>query len=482
LSREVRIDSGSFRDPSGYVFYYRGDVYRSVNAEVFHLIQSLQDSGVLRELASRRLIVETEVVAENSPLWAELRSNLDDASHFLRHEKIAFISYPYEWTYNMLVDAAQLQLDLQLELLKHGCSLKDASVFNVQFAGCQPIFIDVPSIEVPPRMDLWVAYGQFCRLFLFPLLLKKYANLSTKAYYLAHIDGMSVEEVYRCFGLQRALRPALLLDVFFQQLLQSKADSDQNLSKRLQPSDKKRNDNLPQVLNLRRLKKKLAKLAGARPTSGGWVDYYKSLPSYSREDEQAKIRFITRFLHRERPVSVLDLGCNTGQYSLLAAEAGATTVALDSDHDCVDSLYVRAKSAKLPVLPLWMDISNMSPALGFQNKERKSFLERADFDCVFALALLHHLLVNSRITLEGARDFLLGLTKRWLVIEFIDVDDPMFQKLLLLRENIYHHIKSGLFEKVFLRDFELVDREQVGNSGRTLYLLKRKTACSHQAD
>jgi SAM-dependent methyltransferase len=466
----VRLDGGSFRDPAGFVFFYDDHTYRTLDSVSFSLVQELETKGILSDLVGHGYLIDTRVIAPADSLCKTLQSHLPGEQHFLHHATVPHISYPYEWSFSMLADAAQLQLVLQQHLIERGYSLKDASAFNVQFLNCRPVFIDVLSIEKPRRKDVWIAYGQFCRMHLFPLLLKHYLNLSIRGYFLDNINGLPVEDVYRMFGRWSALKPSLFMDVFLQYYFQRAATD--NMSPLKQKLAQGESSADAQLINLKRLARKIGKLASACKTASRWSDYINT-HTYSPEAEEAKVRYIKEFLRRHAPGTVLDIGCNTGRYSLLACQSGAQVVAIDSDHDSVDLLYQHARNEQAAVLPLWVDIANPTPAVGFRNRERKSFMERVKGEAVFALALIHHLLITSRIPLNAICELFYDLTSRYLVVEFIEREDAMFQSLLALREDIYGKISRDAFLATFTKQFDLIDQCAL-SSTRALFTLKKK--------
>jgi SAM-dependent methyltransferase len=447
------------------------EVYRALDSNTFALIQQCDQDGVLGELINLGYLIPTTVITPTDPIYLSLKENLPQENHFLKHEKIATISYPYEWPFSMLADSARLQLALQLKLVEKNYSLKDASAFNVQFIHCRPVFIDIPSIEKLRFKELWIAYGQFCQMYLFPLLLKRFNNISAKGYFLNNVNGLTVEEVYHIFGPLTSLRPTLLMDVFLQYYFQKSAS---NRSGELRQKLKKEGaTTTPQIINLKRMLRKIDKVSSAHKSIGHWIDYINK-NTYSVGAEEEKVNYIKEFLKEHSPQTVLDLGCNTGRYSLLASESGADVIAVDSDHDSIDILYRHAKKAQVKILPLWVDIANPSPALGFLNRERKSFMERVHTEAVFALALIHHLLITSRIPLDAIRDMFYGLTSSYLVVEFIGPRDEMFQRLLALREDIYSTINKDFFLETFSRRFDLINQRKISNTQRTLFTFKKR--------
>lgn len=470
-SAKVQCEFGSFRDPSGFVFYLQDEVYRAVDSESFELIQQFEKDGLLYNLGNLGYLIPTNIITQTDPTHKILKDNLPDGKHFLHHTKVSTISYPYEWSFSMLADSAKLQLELQLKLIEKGYSLKDASAFNVQFIHCRPLFIDILSIEKLRLKEVWIAYGQFCQMYLFPLLLKRYKNISSKGYYLNNINGLSIEEVYQILGFLASLKPALFLDVFLQNYFQK---SSSNKTAALKQKLAKEGSSITsQVINIKRMLRKIDKIASVHKPIGHWIDYINK-NTYSKEAEEEKVNYIKDFLKRYSPTTVLDLGCNTGRYSLLASESGADVIAVDSDHDSIDLLYRHAKKAQANILPLWVDIANPTPALGFRNQERKSFMERIKADAVFALALIHHLLITSRIPMDAVRDLFYELTGSYLVVEFIGRNDEMFQTLLALREDIYSDIDPDSFLAIFNQKFELINQHRISNTERILFTFKKK--------
>ncbi len=473
ITMKKASETGSFRDPSGCVLYFNGAVYRGVDTGTYALMARLESEGLLGKLADERLIVRTDCVAQECEMGRVLHAEFPHYPRFLAHETVPHVSYPYEWSACMLADAAILHLDLQLRLIKHGYSLKDASAFNVAFIGSRPIFMDLPSIEIPRRLDVWVAYGQFCRMFVFPLLLHRQRGVDFKQSFQCDLNGPSVVLTRRILGWRGALRPAAFVDVFMQYMLHIGAE---RRSGRVAPSTFNTGTAgrpRAQELNLMRLRSKLCTMAERSSATSSWSTYEQT-KSYDPDGNEAKAKFVKEAWTEHRPLRVLDLGCNTGRYSEIATECDALVTAVDSDHDCIDMLYKRGRKTNSTILPLCVDITNPSPALGFRHCERKSFEERADYDGVMGLALIHHLLVAARIPLSAIRDMFAALTKKWLIVEYVDPKDTMFQHLLATRENLYTDLSAEKFEAVFNQQFAILKRQELLNGQRVLYLMRKK--------
>lgn len=469
LTRPVR-DPGSFRDPTGFVCHYDDGIYRAVDRPFLSLMQDLEGSGLLRRLQRGGALVPTRIVGRHEPVYAELRRHVPQVEAFLQHEKIPFISYPSEWSRAMLGDAATRCLDLQRLLMEQGYSLKDASAYNVQFRSACPQFIDVPSIETVPRRDVWSALHQFYRMFLYPLLLEAYGRGSIREYFLAHLDGMELDDVYARLGGWRCVRPATLLDIWLPYHLQRVATRRTGaMQSRLQ---REHADARALEFNLKRLRRKVQALSRRAPRATHWV-HYADDNSYEEQAAAVKMTFVERFLSEACPRRVLDVGCNTGRFSELAAQRGAAVVAVDPDAGCIDALYRRVRERGLNVLPLVVDIANPTPGIGFRHVERSPFLERASFDSVFALALIHHLVVTARLPMESVRDLFAQLTERHLLAEFVAPQDPMFRSLVAAREDIYQHLTLEGFLMVFGHRFDIVRTVSVGEHRTLVHFVKR---------
>lgn len=471
--REItgRID-GSFRDPSGYVFLHRGRVFRAIDATCRDTLTYLAQNGVLPRLMRSGAVVDTRFVEERG-LAAELERAHGRHAAFLEHDRLAHITYPYEWSLSMVADAGRHTLDLQIALLEAGCSLKDATAYNIQFVGGAPRFIDLPSFERESQLGVWYALGQFQRMFVYPLLLGRYLGWDPRSYFLANLDGRSASQVARSFRGLQAYRPGLLLDVTLPAFFERRSTSAHARVKPAAGAGAGSSGAGPQIVNLKRLSNKLRSLAdGYRPTEP-WVDYTRAC-SYEETAESAKKGQVAAFLERIAPASVLDLGANTGEYSYLAARCGADVVALDQSHDTIEVLYRRLRREPARIMPVVVDLRSPSPGIGYRNAERPPFFERISTDCVMALALLHHLIVSGNMTLVAVRELFAGIVRRHLILEFVPPDDEMFRCLTQFRRDEFGYLTLEQCVEAFSPRFHLEARSPLPHSGRTLLLFRRK--------
>jgi hypothetical protein len=462
--------AGSFRDPSGYVFRRDGRVFRAVGADCSATLHGLAEEGALENLVAEGALVASRFV-DDPALLSELRAENGGFDSFLEHQALARITFPYEWSISMLADAAALTLDLEERLLARGLSLKDATAYNVQFVRGRPVFIDLASIERPRRLDVWFALGQFNQMFLFPLFLCVHRGWDLRSYFLGRLNGRSVEEMGRGLGSLEKLRPRSLLDVtlplWLSRAAERKPSRGAETKTRQGPGDPR-----AQVLNLHRLRGKALKLAARYKPGGVWSTYTRRC-SYDESSEKSKKELVRAFLEEHRPATVLDLGCNTGDYSLLAAGCGASVTAADADHDAVELLYRRLRAEPADITPMVVDLGNPSPAIGFLNAERPAALERMEADCVLALALIHHLFVAGNLPFASIRDLFARLCRRFLLLEFVPKEDSMFQRLTRFRVDLSEGYELSQAKRVFGEKFTLIREAAIPSSTRTLLVYQK---------
>ncbi len=463
--------AGSFRDPCGFVFGHGDRIFRALDATATHLIRELDEKGFLAQWVKDGLVVGTRFV-DDQKLLTEFRTSYPGFSSFLEHDKIPCITYPYEWSPSMLADAGRLTLRFQGELLRLGLSLKDATAYNIQFVGGRPIFIDLASIEKPTRLDIWFALGQFNRMFLYPLLLMKYAGWDLRSYFLSNLDGRSTLQVGQAFSFHRRWSPSLLFDVGLPYALERRVVEGRTHAPK-PPVGNSGVNPMVQQMTIRRLERKIKKMAESIVPQTIWGDYTKTC-SYDTEAEFSKKERVKEYLRQTSPDTVLDIGCNSGDYSRIAAACGARVCSTDFDIGAVEQMYRQLKICPADILPMVVDIANPSPGIGFMNRERETFLERAKTDCVMALAVIHHLLVGANLSMEAICELFASLTRKHLILEFVPTDDVMFRKLIEFRVDLFGHITLDNCLAVFGEKFVILRQESIRNSPRTLLLFERR--------
>lgn len=453
----------SFRDPSGFLFRREGVLYRQVNRKYQADYDHLMQSGLYDRLVKAGLLIphrEVEIVPEQPEI----------AYRILQPEVVSFISYPYEWSFGQLKDAALLTLAITRQSLESGMMLKDASAYNIQFHNGKPVLIDTLSFEVYKEGQPWVAYRQFCQHFLAPLALMAFTDVRLNQLLRVYIDGVPLDLASKLLPGKTRWNFGLASHIHLHANAQ-KRYADQAVDK---AAVERRMSKLSLLGLLDNLEGTVRGLRWA-PAHTEWADYYDAT-NYTREAFELKKTLVSAFIQRVNPRQVWDLGANNGEFSRLASVRGIDTVAFDIDPDAVEKNYqaVKANTEK-KLLPLVLDLTNPSPSIGWENCERESLAERGPVDLVLALALIHHLAISNNVPLERLAATFAALG-RWLVIEFIPKDDSQVQRLLATREDIFPSYTQEGFQEAFSHSFDIVEKAQINGSKRTLFLMKAKEA------
>jgi len=461
--------SRSFRDPAGTVLRSAGRILRSVEPgsvaefEAFLATQAARDAT-----EAGRLVTSVRLSSKEA---ADL--NLGSGAIF-EHEPIPFPSYAHEWPPEMLAAAGMLTLELFREALQEGFGLKDATPYNVLFRGPQPVFVDVLSFERrQPRDATWMAYAQFVRTFLMPLAAHRHFGLSPADTFAGKRDGLEPGDLYQWAGFWKRLTPPLLSLVTLPKWMGSKASAETYHPKPAASQEKAQFilDHL-----LRSCERQLRSVAPQPDGESVWSGYLDHKSLYSAAQLETKERFVREALDLAGPRTVLDVGANEGRFSFLAAQRGASVVAVDSDPAVVGTIWRHAHAQVLDVLPLVVDLTRPTPAIGWRNQECDSFLQRAsgNFDMVMMLAVLHHMLVTERVPLEELLGLAAELTRDYLLIEFVAPADPMFQRIVRGREALHADLTFERFEAAAAAHFELVKSLRIEGLHRCLYLFRRR--------
>jgi len=461
----------SFRDPGGFVFSSGARIFRAVEPAAFELLQDFLASPPAREFTAAGQLVTT-FVPDSSEVVSEFPANY----HLVEHQRIEFSSFPAEWPIEMLAAAGFLTLDLAEKSLPHGWRLKDATPYNVLFRGPAPVFVDLLSFERRDAQDsLWPAYAQFVRTFLLPLLVHHASPSSPALLWLAHRDGVHPEEAYRSLSWSRRLTTPGLTLASFPTWFAARAEAQASLYRPRSTDPEVAAFTLRTMF--RGLRRQLGRLSSYPRKSSHWSNYLDTQTHYSAEQFAAKESFVAAVLSEFHPRRMLDIGANTGHFSELAARGGASVVAIDSDTAAVGRLWLRASEKKLDILPLVVDFCRPTPAVGWRNRESPSFLDRArsGFDLVLMLAVVHHMLVSERVPLDEILALAAELTTDLLLIEFVEPGDPMFRRLVRGRDALYAHLTASYFEAACARSFQILRKQPIAQSRRTLYLLRRKS-------
>lgn len=452
----------SFRDRSGFVFYKDGRLYRQINNSYRKQYEQLLHSGLFNTLVDKHLLIP------HNEIEFDL-SETQDAYRVIEPEQIDFTSYPYEWSFSQLKDAALVTLDIQKIALEHDMVLKDASAFNVQFYRGRPILIDTLSFEIYQEGEPWVAYRQFCQHFLAPLSLMSMVDIRLQNLFIRYIDGIPIDLASRLLPFRSRLNPGMLTHIHLHAASQRRFTTKNTDKSKLRGSM-----SLTAMRGIVDSLKRTISSLDWKPLGTEWADYYSSSHNYEDQAVTSKAAFVSNILNELKPREVWDLGANTGIYSELATKLQIPTISFDIDPGAVELNYQRSKQIDDKWrLPLLLDLTNPTPAIGWNNQERDSLLQRGPTDLVMALALIHHLAISNNVPLKDLARFFADLANH-VLIEFVPKSDPQVQRLLAFREDIFEDYDQRSFEEHFGTFFTLDRRETIEASERVLYLYKKR--------
>lgn len=455
---------GSFRDPAGFVFTRDGVLYRQVNTSFRDEFEQLHTSGLYDALVEQGLLVPHQRV-DVEPADPAV------AAVIIQPERVPFVSYPFEWSPGQLRAAALTTLAAQRLAMEHGMSMRDASAYNVQFLRGKPVLIDTLSFGAWIEGAPWVAYGQFCRHFLAPLALMHHVDVRLGQLSRTHLDGVPLDLAAALLPGKTRVHAGLTMHIHAHAASQRRhADSGAAPDAGRKAPTVSRNA-LTGLVNS--LTKAVEKQEWEPPPSA-WRDYYAAKESYSDEALAHKEELVAKVLADVAPATVWDLGANTGRFSRIAAAAGANVISLEMDPSAVELNWRQVREhGDTAVLPLVCDLSNPTPAQGWGHRERESLTQRGPVDMALALALLHHLAIGGNVPLGDVAEWFSQLCER-LVIEWIPKEDPMVQRLLASREDVFTDYHEDGFRAAFDRFFTVERQEAVRASVRTLYVLRRR--------
>ena len=456
--KKFKIENSSFRDSSGFLFYIENELYRVINSSYKEQYDHLINSELYKKLTENNLLISHEEI-----------NNLEiDYSYYkiIKPKKIPFVSYPYEWSFSQLKDAALLTLRIQKGAMKYGMTLKDGSAYNIQFFNGKPIFIDTLSFEMYEDGQIWKPYKQFCQHFLAPLALMSKKDIRLNLLSKTFIDGIPLDltakllpkTTFGNFGLMAHIHAHAKSQKHYENKEDTKI-KERTISKR---SFEGLTDNLDSSI------KKMT----WKEDNTEWGNYYSDT-NYSEESFEEKKKIILSTLEKITPRIVWDLGANTGIFSRLASDQGINTISFDIDPLAVEKNYLESlKNNEQNLLPLILDLTNPSSNIGWSNDERISFLQRGPADLVFALALVHHLAISNNVPLYKIAEFFSTISK-FLIIEFIPKSDSQVKRLLTTREDIFKNYDEQNFEKEFSKFFKITSSQKLVESERTIYIMEK---------
>jgi SAM-dependent methyltransferase len=485
----------TFRDPAGQLQLTATHALRRIHPSAEDAVRDFLASPLRAALERSGDLIASTIAAP------ERHACVRGGELWLEHPRIDPISYPWEWTPAQWRAAAELTLRIARQAVDAGWTLKDATPLNILFAGARPVLVDVLSLERrDPRSTVWLAYGQFVRTFLLPLVAARHLKWPLQAT-LFWRDGYEPTAIARALPVRHLLHPRLLDVVTLASMFESPGGSKRGSTDKTggrAGGNQKKPRGLPaardpelarHILRKRiaRLEKQIAYAAPAQSSRSEWSEYTQSASHYGAADVEAKQQFVRGVLERCRPARVLDIGANTGSYSLIAAEAGAQVVALDNDEAAIDALWRTASHRNLPITTLEANIARPTPAAGWRNREHLSLLDRlrdrltgdrsgdrlnGGFDLVLMLAVIHHLILREQVPLKLIGELCSSLTRRFLVVEWVPPSDPMYQEWLRGRDDLYGHLSEKNLMQALAPFFHMRLRTELGNQ-RVLLLFER---------
>jgi ribosomal protein L11 methylase PrmA len=450
------VAGGSFRDPAGSVFERDGEIYRRLSRRAEHQFVTLTQSGFYRKAESAGFYIGHEEVVE--------KGEMDLA--VVRHPRIPFVSYPYEWCFAQLKAAALYHLDVQIFALDNGVSLSDATAYNVQFIGPRPVFIDMLSFRPLRAGEYWTGQRQFVEQFVGPILLDHYLGVPHNEWFRGSLDGIPLGQLARVLPLRARLDWHVWLHVFVPARLQRRETGARGEAGRIAPLKPLP---LPAYRSmLTGLRSWLSTITPKSSRKTTWRNYSIE-NTYAPPERELKVKLVEDFCRDVSPGTLLDFGCNAGDYDLAAMRAGAKSViGFDVDGGALQLAFERAVSNSLDFLPLFLDAANPSPDQGWRQSERLGTSARAKGDALIALAFIHHLAIGRNIPLREVIKWLCACAPVGL-IEFVPKSDETVRRMLRFRDDIFDDYSEEAFVAALQSSAKITRKDSLSGSGRVLY-------------
>jgi hypothetical protein len=474
--KKIIPDSGSFRDPSGIVYRMNDDydsskirIVRGINKDTYNQHIELLDNEIFKNFVSEGKIVGTKIIDLDEEICKELYPAKWHS--FLEHQAIDLISYPYEWSFSQLKDAAILHLELLLEFLESGWIIKDSTPYNIQFVNNKPVFIDTPSIIKWEEGSGWDAYRQFCTLFLYPLMLENHLDIDYRPLLKSNLDGIEPNFMYKVLGLRKLFKRGVLSHVFLPHSVEKRI-----LVKEKNKTEAQNRTNIRQsklsVIAIVDSMLGIIKKMNSKSSISAWADY-DHINTYEKNDNNIKNDFIEKVCSNNNFNIAWDLGANTGMFSEHISKYVNHVVAIDGDSIAVDKMYSRLKKKDTNIHPLILNIQNMSPNHGFDSSERIKLENRSKPDLVMCLAVIHHIRIAANIPCENFLNYLRNMNTD-VIIEFVNRNDEMVEKLLLNKKEKYLDYNIENFIKFANTIFTTEETIELKGGKRVLFHLSPK--------
>jgi len=451
----------TFRDPAGSVSFEAGQVVRRIHPASREYALEFVNSAFYKKLVDRGDMVPSVV---------------EDTAEGLRflHPKIAVPTYPWEWTSAQWLAAGELTLQLGQEGVDAGWILKDATPLNILFVGPKPVLVDVLSFDkLDPNSSTWLAYAQYMRTFLLPLLANKLMQWPLELSMFKR-DGYEPIDLYDALSTSKRFSPAAFWPITLPAMLEKRKGSG-DAPVKVRPGSKDPELNKHIIKNAMKSLRKSTLKAMPKDHDTEWANYTANLTHYTAEQSQAKHDWVKKVLEDFKPAMVLDIGANTGDFSKLASNSGAEVIALERESQAANKIFNTSRSGKFNIQTIHADLSRPTPAVGWNNAESTALMPRLAGQCdlVMQLAVIHHIILLEQIPIPAIMDLMHTLTKDLLIIEWVPVTDSMFQSLMRGRDDLYGHLSSADLLRACEGKFDVVREETLGN-GRVMYLFKKK--------
>ena len=454
------FDEGSFRDPAGQVFYHSNKVYRIVKQTGKKRIDFLNSKDLINKSSKNNFLIESRLL--NGQEIKDLGFKNEEI--IFEHKKIPYVSYPYEWSFSQLKAAALHHLDFNLFLLDQGATLIDASAYNIQFIGSKPIFIDLLSIKEYIEGEYWYGHKQFCENFLNPLILTSKKGVQFNNWFKGNLEGIPTNDLNNLLNFLDKFSYNIFVHVYLLNKFENKY-KDQNKEVKINLKRKFPKNNFISMLKqlrsfIKNLKPKKIKTV--------WENYSVA-NTYEKSEENEKVKIVKKFINENKFNKIIDLGCNDGFYSKIAVNENTNfVVGFDYDPISIDRAFNDLKKNQTNFLPLIFDATNPSSNIGWNESERKSFNNRADFDALLALAFEHHLVIAKNIPLLDAINWLISLAPKGL-IEFVPKNDETIQKMIKFKGDIFPDYNENNFKNCIEKKAKILSITQITSSGRKIY-------------
>ncbi|MCX6299879.1 MAG: hypothetical protein NTY72_12400 [Bacteroidetes bacterium] len=456
----TRPNNISYRDYAARVVKKEDGFYRYIFLEYKAEYEHLMQSGLYEELIQKELLIEHK----------EIQIEIDDPKVYklLYPTQIAFQSYPFEWSYKQWIKAILAYLKINHIALKYGMILKDATPYNIYLTEGKAVMFDTSSFMFFKKNDNWIAYRQFCETFLSPIVLMHYNGAEWSKLTIAELRGLHLNFVSKQLPLKSWFNLTTLINIHLHSRYYGKINTTKNELKKNKGFTVEKLKSLHQMIF-----KTITNWVEPYLYANKWADYYEN-DIESEEYLEDKETTIRKWLETTKPKSVIDLGANTGKFSFIAAEYAELVIALEADDNCVDKIEKCIVENKINnIVAIIGNLTEPSPTLGLLNNETESIYFRANSEMALALAITHHLYITNKMCFDQIAAILNKFCSKYLIVEFIEIDDKRVQKLLENNHTNQKDYTESNFIKSFGSYFKILEIKKIHNSNRSIILMEK---------